>query len=143
MKVQFFSSRRQISRREELWWIAMHNDSLIMSRDTMAIHSSNMAMLLPSEIDGQSNERVTDMNHFFLLLFSDNNPMGKKCAGNEGLYYHQFYGYQITEIMYVFYLYIFCNILNILNDHMCRYFLPILRFGQHFIETFNIKCIAI
>ena len=63
----------------------MHNDSLIMLRDTMAIHSSNMAMLLPSEIDGQSNERVTDMNHFF-LLFSDNNPMGKKCAGNGGHY---------------------------------------------------------
>ena len=68
----------------------------------MAIHSSNMAMLLPSEIDGQSNERVTDMNHFF-LLFSDNNPMGKKCAGNGGLY-NQFYGYQITEIMDFFLL---------------------------------------
>ena len=52
------------TRRGELWWIAMHNDSLIMSRDAMAIHSSNMAMLLPSEIDGQSNKRVTDINHF-------------------------------------------------------------------------------
>ena len=62
----------------------MHNDSLIMSRDTMAIHSSNMAMLLPSEIDGQSNERVTDMNHFFLLLFSDNNPMGKNVLAMRG-----------------------------------------------------------
>ena len=52
----------------------------------MAIHSSNMAMLLPSEIDGQSNERVTDMNHFFLLLFPDNNPMGKNGLGDgEGL----------------------------------------------------------
>ena len=49
----------------------------------MAIHSSNMAMLLPSEIDGQSNERVTDMNHFF-LLFSDNNPMGKNVLAMGG-----------------------------------------------------------
>ena len=43
----------------------MHNDSLIMSCDTMAIHSFNMTILLPSEIDGLSNERVIDMNHFF------------------------------------------------------------------------------
>ena len=49
----------------------------------MAIHSSNMAMLLPSEIDGQSNERVTDMNHF-VLLFSDNNPMGKNVLAMGG-----------------------------------------------------------
>ena len=80
----------------------MHNDSLIMSRDTMAIHSSNMAMLLPSEIDGQSNERVTDMNHFF-LLFRITIPWEK--MGSLAMGGAQFYGYRITKIMEVLLLF--------------------------------------